>query len=71
MNDKTKIDGVLEAVRVAFRFDGARAFLDQVSAVNDFRNTYVAHAEKELKGAATTEKNLKSWIVTLSRIVAT
>lgn len=71
LNDKSKIDGVFEAVRAAFRFDGARAFLDQVSTVNEFRNTYVAHAEKELKDAATAEKHLKSWIVTLSRIVAT
>jgi hypothetical protein len=44
---------------------------DRVAAAsNEFRNTYVAHAEKELKDAATAEKNLKSWIVTLSGIVS-
>jgi len=71
LNDKTVIGGVFEAVGAAFRFEGARAFLDQVSAVNDFRNTYVAHAEEDLKDAAIAEKNLKSWIVTLSEIVNT
>ena len=71
LNDKSKIGGVFEAVNVGFRFDGVRSFFDQVSAVNDFRNTYVAHAEKELKDAAIAAKNLKSWIATLSQIVAT
>lgn len=70
LNDNTKIDGVFEAVTTAFRFEGARSFLDQVSAVNDFRNTYIAHHEKELRDAALASANLKSWIETLARIIS-
>ncbi|TYR36066.1 restriction endonuclease subunit R [Mesorhizobium microcysteis] len=69
LNDKSKIGGVFEAITAAFRFDGARSFLNEVSAVNDFRNTYVAHTEKELRDAATANSNLKSWVATLSRIL--
>jgi type III restriction enzyme len=70
LNDKSKIGGVFEAVNAAFRFDGARSFLAEVTAVNDFRNTYIAHAEKELRDATGAKANLKSWVGTLSRIVA-
>lgn len=59
-----------EAVTEVFLFDGANVFLDQVTAVNDFRNTYVAHAEKELRDAATAEDNLRTWMTTLASIVA-
>jgi type III restriction enzyme len=59
LNDKSKIGGVFEAVNTGFRFDGARSFLAEVTAVNDFRNTYIAHAEKELRDAAAAKSQLK------------
>ncbi|MBM4301884.1 MAG: hypothetical protein FJ121_10240 [Deltaproteobacteria bacterium] len=33
-----------------------------VFGINDFRNTYVAHQEKELTDAGLAEKELRSWI---------
>lgn len=44
--------------------------LNQVLAVDDFRNTCVAHSEKELKDATKAEANLKSWIAGLSRALS-
>lgn len=38
---------------------GSRKILDRLTAVNDFRNTYVAHHEKELTEKAFAERNLK------------
>lgn len=71
LNDNTKIDGVFKVVTTAFRFDGSRALLDKVSAVNDFRNTYVAHAEKELRDAKVAERNLRGWVSALAAVAAT
>ncbi len=70
LNDRTRIDGVFEAVKTAFRFEGARTLLDRVAAVNDFRNTRIAHREAELTDAALASANLKAWIETLAHIVS-
>jgi type III restriction enzyme len=70
LNDSTQIDGVFKAVNAAFRFDGSRKLFEQISTVNEFRNTYVAHGEAELRDAVVVERNLKSWIVTLSVLAA-
>ena len=65
LNDKTKLGGVFEAVRESFRLPGSRKLLDRVTAVNDFRNGYIAHPEQELTDKALTERNLKHWVETL------
>jgi type III restriction enzyme len=65
LNDKTGLDGVFKAIREAFRLPGSRKLLDRLTAVNDFRNTYVAHHEKELNDKAMTERNLRHWVETL------
>lgn len=65
MNDKTKLNGVFEAVREAFRLPGSRKLLERITAVNDFRNTFIAHPEKELTDKALAESNLKHWVETL------
>ena len=33
-----------------------------VEGINDFRNTYIAHQEKELTDVETVKKELKKWI---------
>jgi type III restriction enzyme len=63
---KPPIGGVFEAVREAFAIPGAARFLDRISAVNEFRNTYVAHHEKPLTDRALAEKTLKAWVETLA-----
>ena len=70
LNDSTKIDGVFKAITTAFRFEGSRALFDKVAAVNDFRNTYVAHGEKELRDGKLASQNLKSWVVALSAVAS-
>lgn len=65
LNDKTKLDGVFFAVREAFKRDGARKLLTQVTSVNDLRNTYIAHHEKDLTDKAMAEQQLRAWVETL------
>ena len=65
LNDKTGLDGVFKAIRDSFRLAGSRKLLDRLTAVNDFRNTYVAHHEKELSDKVLAECNLKHWVETL------
>lgn len=66
LSDKNKLDGVFEAVRDTFRLPGSRKLLERITAVNDFRNTYVAHPEKELTDRALAERSLKHWVETLA-----
>lgn len=65
LNDKTGLDGVFKAIRDSFRLAGSRKLLERLTAVNDFRNTYVAHHEKELSDKALAERSLKHWVETL------
>lgn len=65
LNDNTKIDGVYEAVKAAFRFQGARNLLQTLGDMYEFRNTRVAHQEEELTDAKVTERALKEWVETL------
>ena len=68
LNDKTKPDGVFKTVRESFRYPGARKLFERVSAINKFRNTYVAHSNKELIDKTLAENNLKKWIETIGLI---
>ena len=47
LNDNSKLTGVFEAVRTAYRFKGSRDLLDTVKSINEFRNTRVAHRRTE------------------------
>lgn len=71
LNDKTKIGGVFEAVRKKFQVKGGRDILVLVERINEFRNTYIAHQEKELKEAEVAGKELKVWIEGLKTISET
>jgi type III restriction enzyme len=42
--------------------------LGKITDINDFRNTYVAHQEKELTDGKLAEKNLRKWIDVLSTL---
>lgn len=52
-----------------FNFEGASDLLTEVAEINDFRNTYVAHQEKELTDTKLAKKHLSKWIVGLKSIV--
>lgn len=66
LNDQSKLDGIFEAVKKSFTMPGAKKILERVSAVNEFRNTYVAHHEKELTDRKVAEENLRIWVETLT-----
>jgi len=56
------IRGVFESIRRCFGDLCADGLLELLAEVYDFRNTYVAHQEKELKDVEETRKALKKWI---------
>ncbi|MBI4667473.1 MAG: DEAD/DEAH box helicase family protein [Nitrospinae bacterium] len=68
LNDSRKIGGAFESIKKKFKVSGSREVLDAVKAVNDFRNTYVAHSEKELLDSKLAGKELKTWIEGLALI---
>ena len=70
VNDQSGLDGVFDAVRDAFNIPGAGKLLERISAVNEFRNTYIAHHEKELTDKALAEEHLKGWVETLALLRA-
>jgi len=43
--------------------------LTEITAVNDHRNTYIAHVEKELNDAKIAERELKNWARILIKII--
>lgn len=62
LNDTAKIGGVFESVKAKFKVQGGRDMLSMVKGINDFRNNFVAHQEKELTDAGLAERQLKAWI---------
>ena len=65
LNDTTKIGGVFESIHTCMRFQGGRKLLETITRINDFRNTYVAHQERELTDRKLAEQELKIWIEAL------
>ncbi|WP_353258572.1 DEAD/DEAH box helicase [Prochlorothrix hollandica] len=68
LNDTTKIGGVFAALHTQLRFQGGRTFLETVTRINDFRNTYIAHQEQELTDRNLAQQELKVWIEALQMI---
>jgi type III restriction enzyme len=68
LNATTKIGGVFEALHTQLCFQGGRKFLETITRINDFRNTYIAHQEKELTDRTLAEQELKLWIEALHMI---
>lgn len=70
LNDTTKIGGVFDALQTQLRFQGGRKLLETITRINDFRNTYIAHQEKELTDKNLAEQELKVWIEMLHTIAS-
>ena len=68
LNHTTKIDGVFAALRAQFQVHGGRKLLKTIKRINDFRNTYVAHQEKELTDRNQAKQELKFWIEALQQL---
>jgi type III restriction enzyme len=66
VNDQPGVDGVFKAVREEFSIPGGANLLERITAVNEFRNTYVAHHEKVLNDKKEARDMLIYWIETLA-----
>ncbi|MBL0871657.1 MAG: DEAD/DEAH box helicase family protein [Phycisphaerales bacterium] len=62
LNDSARFKGVFESIRDVFRFEGSRKVLEEVTAIYDFRNKYVAHQENELTDVKAAGLALARWI---------
>jgi type III restriction enzyme len=62
------IGGLFASIRKNFRDLRASGLLQMVAAVYDFRNTYVAHQDEELKDAEKARKGLKDWLKSVVRL---
>ena len=67
-NSTDKVGGIFGAIREKFKFPSSHTLLNQITKVNEFRNTFVAHANKELDRKEMAEENLKLWVGTLARL---
>jgi len=65
LNCTAKIDGVFTALRTQLRIQGGRKLLKTITRINDFRNTYIAHQEKELADGTKAKQELNVWIKAL------
>jgi len=68
LNDNAKLTGVFEAVKSELRFTGGRDLLDRITAINEFRNTKVAHQETPLTDPAQAKAALVTWVEGLNRL---
>jgi type III restriction enzyme len=69
LNDTTKLDGVFRAVKTKFKVAGGRELLSVVTKIYDFRNTRIAHVEKEISDPKEAERNLIGWIGGLKSLI--
>jgi len=70
LNDNAKLGGVFDALRARFKVAGARNMLEHVQRVYDFRNSFIAHQEKELSDKKSAQTNLVAWIECLRVLAA-
>ncbi len=63
-----KIGGVFEAVKRCFSKFNESDLYDTVKNIYDFRNTYIAHQEKDLTDISTVRKGLTGWIIGIYKI---
>ena len=54
-----------ELREVVGRWSSEEDLLARVTAANEFRNTYVAHHQKDLTDKVMAERNLKHWVETV------
>jgi len=60
-----QLGGVFAAVNRQFEGSKAKTLLKELSRINSFRNTYVAHQNRELVDAKIAKEELLNWISTL------
>ena len=68
LNDSNKITGIFQAIREQFEIKGALDLLTVVANINNFRNTYVAHQDDELKNVNVAREQLGKWVAGLCYI---
>jgi type III restriction enzyme len=68
LNHNAKLTGVFEAVKSELRSTGSRDLLDRITAINEFRNTKVAHQETPLTDPAQAKAALVTWVEGLNRL---
>jgi hypothetical protein len=66
--DNTRIDGVFQAVKAKFKVGGGRALLATINAIYEFRNTRVAHQERDITDPKEAQQNLIGWITGLKAL---
>ncbi len=68
LNCTTKIDGVFTALRNQFWIQSGHKLLEIIDRINKFRNTYIAHQEKELTDRNMARQELNVWIEALQQL---
>ncbi|MBI5640804.1 MAG: DEAD/DEAH box helicase family protein [Nitrospirae bacterium] len=67
-NYEYNIGGIFGAIKTSFSDFNKTDMFEAVSAINDFRNNYVAHQQKTLTDPVLARENLIKWIIGLFRI---
>lgn len=67
-NYEYSIGGIYGAIKKSFAPFNQTDMFEAVSAINDFRNNYVAHQQKFLNDPVLARENLIKWIIGLFRI---
>lgn len=62
LNDNSRIGGVFEEIRAKFKFTGSRKILEELNTVYEFRNTHVAHQEREATDPRIAGAMMGQWI---------
>jgi len=70
LNDSARYTGAFDSVRTAFRFQGSKKLWEEVNAIYDFRNKYVAHQELELVNVSAAGTALGRWIRGLALLLS-
>lgn len=65
---KYNVGGVFDAIKQSFSKFNETNLYDTVKAMTDFRNTYVAHQDKELTDINTAREGLAHWVQGLYKV---
>jgi len=68
LNSTLKIDGVFSALRTQLWIQDGHKLLETIKRINNFRNTYIAHPEKELTDRNMAKQELNVWIEVLQQL---
>lgn len=62
LNGEDRMGGIFDAVKAQFGKGRDKEVYSKIEKINNFRNTYVAHAEKELNNPAAAKEGLRYWL---------